>query len=165
MRVSEVMTVNPTCCIPGDSARVAATIMRDLDTGIVPIVENGMNRRLVGVVTDRDLCIGLICGKTIGDDDERHTADSPVEDLMTTNVISCKPEESLQKALDLMKENQVRRILVVDQDNAVEGIISMADLFLRADITSRETSGTMKSISQPAEEAPRPRAESAESGR
>ena len=165
MRVSEVMTINPTCCIPTDSAKMAATIMRDLDIGIVPIVENGMSRKLVGVVTDRDLCIGLICGNEIADS-EPHSADTALEDLMTSNVISCRPGDSLQKALELMKENQIRRILVVDEEGAVEGIISMADLFLRADVTSRETSGTMKIISEPAEEeAPRPNAQHAKTGR
>ncbi|HEV8486741.1 MAG TPA: CBS domain-containing protein [Blastocatellia bacterium] len=165
MRVNEVMTVNPTCCIPSDSARMAATIMRDLDTGIVPIVENDVNRKLIGVVTDRDLCIGLICGKTIGVRVEQHPADTPVDEFMTTNVICCKAEDNIEQAVKLMKENQVRRILVVDSKNAVKGIVSMADLFLRADVPPRETSVTLKSISEPAEEGTRPRTESAQSGK
>jgi CBS domain-containing protein len=164
MRVNEVMTKNPTCCIPSDSARTAATIMRDLDTGIVPIIENGASRKLVGVVTDRDLCIGLICGETIGLTPEKHPADTPVEECMTTNVICCRPEDDLEKALDLMKENQVRRILVVDDKNSVKGILSTADLFLKADVPPRETSVTLKSISEPDGEGT-PRVESAESGR
>jgi len=165
VRVNEVMTANPTCCIPSESARTAATIMRDLDTGIVPIIENGVNRKLVGVVTDRDLCIGLICGKEIGENVDRHPAKTPVEQFMTTNVICCKPEDSLEKAVDLMKENQVRRILVVDDKDVVKGIVSMADLYLRANVPPKETSGTMESISQPSEEGTRRRVESAESGR
>ena len=149
VRVNEVMTVNPTCCIPSDSARMAATIMRDLDTGIVPIIENGANRKLLGVVTDRDLCIGLLCGKEIGQTAELHPAETAVEKCMTTNVISCKPGDSLEKALDLMKENQVRRILVVDDKDVVKGIVSMADLFLRANVPPKETSVTLETISQP----------------
>jgi len=165
VRVNEVMTANPSCCIPSDSARMAATIMRDLDTGIVPIIENGVSRKLVGVVTDRDLCIGLLCGKEIGQTAELHPAETPVEKCMTTKVISCKPGDSLEKAVDLMKEKQVRRILVVDEKNVVKGIVSMADVFLRADVPPKETSVTMESISQPSEEGTRRRVESAESGR
>jgi CBS domain-containing protein len=164
MRVNEVMTRNPTCCIPSDTARTAATIMRDLDTGIVPIIENGVSRKLMGVVTDRDLCIALICGETIGLTSEKHPADTPVEECMTTNVICCRPEDRLEKALDLMKENQVRRILVVDDKNTVKGIVSTADLFLKADVPPRETSVTLKGISEPDGEVT-PRVESAESGR
>ena len=165
MRVNEVMTVNPTCCIPSESARTAATIMRDLDTGIVPIIDNGVSRKLVGVVTDRDLCIGLICGNEIGQELDKHPGKTPVEKLMTTNVICCKPEDSLETALELMKKNQIRRILVVNDKDAVEGIVSMADLLLRANVPPRETSGTLEGISQPSEEGTRRRVESAESGR
>ena len=165
MLVNEVMTENPTCCIPSDTARTAAIIMRDLDTGIVPVIENGTNRRLLGVVTDRDLCIGLLCGKTVDSNPREHPADVPVEECMTANVISCKADDDLEKALDLMKEHQVRRILVVDDKERVKGIVSMADLFLRAKVPPRETSVTLKSISEPTDETPRPRAESVESGR
>lgn len=164
MRINEVMTANPTCCVPSDSARTAAIIMRDEDTGIVPIVESGHSRKLVGVVTDRDLCLGLIAGQTVGDAEGRHPSIVPVEECMTTKVIYCKPDDDLESALELMRENQVRRILVVDEENTVQGIVSMADLVRRANVPAGETRETLKSISEPTGEASRPRAESVEAG-
>jgi CBS domain-containing protein len=133
--------------------------MRDEDTGIVPIVESGHSRKLVGVVTDRDLCLGLIAGQTAGD-----PSIVPVEECMTTKVINCKPDDDIETALELMRENQVRRILVVDEQNTVQGIVSMADLVRRADLPAGETRETLESISEPTGEASRPRAESAEAG-
>ena len=60
MRIADVMTENPICCVPSDTAQVAALIMRDEDVGIVPVVGSDKNRVLVGVVTDRNLCLSVI---------------------------------------------------------------------------------------------------------
>ena len=60
MRVKNVMTKNPSCCVPSDHAPRAAIIMRDEDTGIVPVIDNEQSQRIVGVVTDRDLCMNVV---------------------------------------------------------------------------------------------------------
>jgi len=130
--------------------------MRDEDTGIVPVVESKGSRKLVGVVTDRDLCIGVIA--------ERPTVDPtniPVEQCMTTAVISCGADDTLDKALELMQENQVRRILVADEQNMILGIVSLADLMNRGKVPEGKTRETLKSISEPTGEASKPREESA----
>jgi CBS domain-containing protein len=56
MRVNEIMTESPKACAPDSSVREAAVLMRDNDCGVLPVVQRG---RLVGIVTDRDLCLGL----------------------------------------------------------------------------------------------------------
>jgi CBS domain-containing protein len=66
MRVSEVMS-EPVVCFPGDSAVKAAIIMRDENTGIVPVVNDERQRQLVGVVTDRDLCMDVIAPAQFGE--------------------------------------------------------------------------------------------------
>jgi len=122
MKVSEIMTTNPACCIPSDAAQTAALIMRDEDTGIVPVVENKGSRKLVGVVTDRDL----------------------------------------EEVFALMRENQVRRVVVVDQKNEIQGVVSLSDLMMRGAVPKGETHQTLKGISMPTGEASKPRAESAD---
>jgi CBS domain-containing protein len=162
MLVKEVMTTNPTCCIPSDTAQTAAIIMRDEDTGIVPIVEQKGSRKLVGVVTDRDLCISVLAEGPVTSGAEGLGATSvPVERCMTSKVICCSPDDDLDKVFDLMKENQVRRIIVVDPKNVIEGIVSFSDLMNRGKARASETRETIKGISEPTGEASKPRAESA----
>lgn len=160
MLVREVMTKNPTCCIPSDTAQTAAIIMRDEDTGIVPIVERKGSGKLIGVVTDRDLCIGVIAQRPDGTEGINPT-NIPVKLCMTTQVVYCGAADDVEKVLDLMQKNQVRRVLVVDEQNALQGVVSMADLMNRSDVSKGETRETLKRISQPTDEASKSRAQSA----
>ena len=161
MVVREVMTTHPTCCIPSDTAQTAAIIMRDEDTGIVPIVERKGSGKLVGVVTDRDLCIGVIAerpsGKAMAGLDPTNI---PVEQCMTSEVIYCSAEDDVEKVLELMKSNQVRRVLVVDEQNTIQGVVSLSDLMNRGRVPEGETRETLKAISEPTGEPSKPRAHS-----
>lgn len=161
MRVSEIMTTNPACCIPSDAAQTAAIIMRDEDTGIVPVVENKGSRKLVGVVTDRDLCIGVIAERPRTVDGGLDPTNAPIEQFMTAEVVTCSSDRDLEDVLALMRENQVRRVLVVDQKNEIQGVVSLSDLMMRGAVPKGETRQTLKSISMPTGEASKPRAESA----
>lgn len=161
MKVSEIMTTNPACCIPSDAAQTAAIIMRDEDTGIVPVVENKGSRKLVGVVTDRDLCIGFIAERPQITDAGLDWTKAPIEQFMTTQVITCGSDRDLEDVLALMRENQVRRVLVVDHKNEIQGVVSLSDLMTRGAVPNGETHETLKSISMPTGEASKPRAESA----
>ncbi len=157
MRISQVMTKNPVCCIPSDTAQVAALIMKRLDTGIVPVVDNERDRKAVGVVTDRDLCMAVMAIDEASADGP-DTMDLPLEQYMTTRIVSCGPDEDLDKALELMKDNQVRRLLVVDKQNTIEGVVSMADLVLRGHIRKREARDMLEKVCQPAGAQAKPRA-------
>lgn len=161
MLVNEVMTKNPTCCIPSDTVQTAARIMRDEDTGIVPIVERKGSGKLVGVVTDRDLCLGVIA-ETPPDAQGGNISSIPVKHCMTTKVIYCSAEDDVDTVLDLMRENQVRRVLVVDDQSMIKGVVSLADLMNRANVSKGETQETLKAISEPTDQASKPRAQSAE---
>ena len=160
MLVSEVMTTNPTCCIPSDTAQTAAIIMRDEDTGIVPIVERKGSGKLIGVLTDRDLCLGVIAQRPAGTEGINPT-NIPVKLCMTTQVVYCNAADDVEKVLDLMQENQVRRVLVVDEQNTLKGVVSIADLMNRANVSNVETRETLKRISEPTAEASKPRAQTA----
>jgi CBS domain-containing protein len=154
MKIQEVMTTSPKCCVPSDNAPKAARIMKDMDTGIVPVIEDEQNRRLIGVVTDRDLCLEVIA-------EGRDPHSVQVRMCMTPTLVCCTPDDDLQKALDLMRDNQVRRIPVVDQDGIIQGMVSMADVVQRADIPSNRTHEILKKVSEPTVQASKPRAQTA----
>jgi len=157
MRISQVMTRNPVCCIPSDTAQVAALIMKRVDTGIVPVVDNEKDRKPVGVVTDRDLCMAVVAiDEAAADGPEK--MDEPLEKYMTTKILFCDPEDNIDKALELMKDNQVRRLLVVDKQNVIQGVVSMSDLVLRGNIRKRELRDAFERICKQAEAESKPRA-------
>jgi CBS-domain-containing membrane protein len=78
---------------------------------------------------------------------EPHTV--TVETCMTTAVVTCSPNDSVEKTTELMKENQIRRVPVVDEQPRLQGIVSIADLVHRADIKTGEAHDTLKKVSAP----------------
>jgi len=151
MRIQEVMTVNPSWCVPGDLSAQAARIMKDKNIGIVPIVKSRTDRTLIGVVTDRDLCLGVVAT-------DKSPSAVRVEQCMTTNIIVCQPEEDVQRAADLMHENQVRRIPVVDHQGVLQGMVSTADICQRSNLSSDATHSIFKKVTEPTNQASKPRA-------
>jgi CBS domain-containing protein len=95
---------------------------------------------LVGIVTDRDLALKVVA-------DGRDPKAAKVEEVMTRNVVTCRPEDDLQKALDAMSEHQLRRIPVVDDGNKLVGIIAQADVATRVN-QPQKTAETVEGISQ-----------------
>ena len=139
-KCSEVMTMNPACCLPNDSVLQLAQMMRDKDIGPVPIIENEQTRRLVGIVTDRDLALKVVA-------EGRDAGTTTAAEVMTRKVVTCHAEDDLQKALDAMSEHQLRRIPVVDNDFRIIGIIAQADVATRVD-QPEKTAALVKGISQ-----------------
>jgi CBS domain-containing protein len=140
MKVREIMTPNPGCCTPEDSPQRAALLMRNLDVGAVPIIDNEESRRPVGIVTDRDLSLGVVAQGL-------DPTTSRLIDCMTTEVICCTPEDDVHAVSALMQERQIRRVPVVDEGGACCGIVAMADL---ARHVPREAGPTIREVSQPA---------------
>lgn len=119
MNIRDVMTPNPRSVSPNDTIQNAACIMRDEDTGAVPVVENG---RAVGIVTDRDIVVRGIA--------EGGQLNRPVRDVLTGRLVSATPDMSTREAAGLMSEHQVRRLPVVEDDRLV-GIVSIGDLAVK----------------------------------
>ena len=153
MRIKHVMTKDPTCCVPSDTAQCAAKIMRDEDTGVVPIIENEQSRKVIGIVTDRDLCMNIVA-------EGRDPRTTQVHESMTTTVVSCSSQDSADMATEIMRENQIRRIPVVDEHHQLLGIVAMADIVGRANLRTTETHETLKTVSAPTREPSKPRAKS-----
>jgi len=151
MRARDIMTRDPSCLRRDDTARTAAQVMRDNDCGVVPIVDDG--RRVIGVVTDRDLAIRAIAaGKG---------PDTRLADVMTTNVHCCSQDDDLRDVERKMAELQVRRICIVDAGGRCMGIISQADIARAArdnTVTEQEVALVVEQISEPTHRS-RPRTE------
>jgi CBS domain-containing protein len=119
MNVSDIMTMSVHSCRLGESLNAAARIMWDHEVGCVPIVN--ADGYLVGLVTDRDVCMGAYTtGKTL--------AAISVDTAMSRKVISCRGHDPLRGVEDLMRSHQLRRLPVVDDAGRLVGILSLADL-------------------------------------
>ncbi|MEO8606349.1 MAG: CBS domain-containing protein [Chloroflexota bacterium] len=138
----DVMTADPVCCLGTDTVDKVAQMMRSEDVGPMPVVDNFQTRKLVGIVTDRDLAIKVVA-------DSRDSRMTRVQDVMTRKVATCHPGDDLQKALDTMASNQVRRIPVVDNNDMIVGIISQADIATRQE-NAAKTGAVVEEISKPA---------------
>lgn len=124
MRVEEIMTKDVCSCGPGTNAASAAEIMLTRNCGSLPIVEDGGH--VVGIVTDRDLFVALGTGN-------RRPAEMSVGEIMSKDLALCNPVNDIRNAMKTMAQRQVRRLPVVDEAGALKGILSLADIALRAD--------------------------------
>ena len=138
-KCNEVMTKNPVCCLPNDMVAKVAKSMKRKNVGSIPVIENEKTRKLVGIVTDRDLALKIVAK-------ELDPKSTKVEAVMTRKVVTCSAEDDLQKALDAMSEHQLRRIPIVDKDNKILGIIAQADVATRVD-KPKKTAAMIKEIS------------------
>ena len=145
MKVHEVMTKNPAFCCPSSSVVRAATTMQDLNIGVLPVVLDPTNPRLVGMVTDRDLCLHVVAGG-------KDPADIWISECMTADPICCAVGDDVRYALELMEEHQVRRLPVVNGRHEVAGILSLGDLVGKGSITSVEIAEALRTIREPVRE-------------
>lgn len=141
MRCDELMTRDVGVCGIGDGVRDAARKMRDLNVGFVPVCDGGGT--VVGVVTDRDLALRVLA------EDLPDTTE--LGDVMTEELVVCRPEDDVSRAEELMRTNQKNRILCVDETGRLAGVISLSDIAqvepaarvgeLLGDVTEREVAG------------------------
>jgi len=139
MQVKEVMTRGARCARPSDSLKSAAATMKDNDIGLLPVC--GDEDRLVGMLTDRDITV-------------RATAEGvdpsmiQVADVMTPDVVYCQEDWDVREAARVMQQRQVRRLVVLDRDMRLTGVVSLGDL-------ATETGGeglagrTLEEVSRP----------------
>jgi CBS domain-containing protein len=138
MQIAEVMTGDLVTCVPACSAQAAAEMMRQHNIGILPVVFNRFSRKLLGLVTDRDLCLAVVASG--------HPAQVEVQECMTKDLITCSPHDDVQSALHLMQEHQVRRLPVVDAEERLVGILSLADLVRHGAIDPKDLYLTLRRI-------------------
>jgi CBS domain-containing protein len=143
MKARELMTADPTCCTPEDTIQQVAQLMRDHNCGCIPVVEDARSKRLVGVVTDRDIAIRCTA--------EGKGPQTRVKDALSPNAKSCGPDDDVDAVEQLLAGEQVRRVPVVDQRGSCIGMIAQADLALNHRAASESEVGkVVERISEPA---------------
>src|SRR5205085_4791807 len=121
MKVQDVMTRDPVCLTPGATIREAAQLMQREDIGIVPVVDEPARKRLVGVVTDRDIAIRVVA--------EGRDSGTRVSEIMSTSQLAtCAADDDVNEAMEAMASEQVRRIPIVDDRGSLIGIVAQADI-------------------------------------
>jgi CBS domain-containing protein len=141
MKAQDMMTTDPACCTPESTAREAARLMREHDCGCIPVVD-GNTRRVVGVVTDRDIACRCVA--------EGKGAKTPVKEIMTKNPQCCHPEDDVAAIEQIMMQAMVRRVPVVDAKGSCVGMVAQADLALHTEAVSESEIGrVVERISEP----------------
>jgi CBS domain-containing protein len=141
MKAREIMSKNPTCVTPDTPLVDAARLMKEENIGVVPVVESSNSRRLVGVLTDRDIAIRAVA-------EGRDGATTSVGHVMSTDIHTSAPDDSVNDIMALMGSEQIRRIPIVDERGDVVGIIAQADIVLEAN-DNKKAERTVEKISEP----------------
>ena len=138
MKAQEIMAKNPRSVTPDTAITEAAKLMQSEDVGVLPVVESTSSKRLLGVITDRDITIRIVAEGKMS---------ASVRDAMTAGVKSCKADDSVKDVMALMGREQVRRVPIVDDRGELVGIVSQADIVLEGD--DKRAEQTIEQISQP----------------
>lgn len=124
MNVEELMTPNLEVCAPDTTLANAAMQMWHNDCGALPVADQ--NNKILGMITDRDICMGLAT--------RQQSPDSVrVADVMSSNVYACAPDDEVHTAMETMAEAKIRRLPVVNKEGELCGILSLNDIILRAE--------------------------------
>jgi len=147
MTIRELMTRDPCCCLPSDSAHRAATLMRRFDVGVLPVVDDEFHRRLLGIVTDRDLCLFVLPANHL-------PTEVTVEECVMRNPVCCAPDDDVSEALRLMCRHHVRRLPVVNAHGFLVGMVSVSDVVRHRAVSDAELEMAMEFLAQPSQLAP-----------
>lgn len=135
MKISDVMTRDVQVAQPTDTVADVARRMSEIDSGVIPIVEA---ERIVGVITDRDIVIRVV--------GENRDNEIPVGEVMTAPVETCLETDSLKDAVKKMADLQMRRMVIVDEDGQLAGILSLGDV--AREHSARAVGHTLEDISE-----------------
>jgi len=138
MNVGSVMTHDVTVFNPSDSVRAAAEVLKSLNIGSAPVC-NG--RSLVGIITDRDIAVRAVA-------DGRDPNHTPVEQVMTRDVVYCFEDQDVEEVADAMASSQVRRMPILNRQHQLVGIVSLGDLAVEL-ADDQLTGEVLEEVSQP----------------
>ena len=141
MQARDIMSSDPVCVTPDTLLREAAKLMDDRDIGMLPVVDRDGSTKLVGLLTDRDIAVRHVAKGHKG-------SACRVREAMTGSITTCSPNDDIADVMELMGEEQVRRIPVVDEREMLVGIIAQADVVRNAEDTAA-ADRTIQRISEP----------------
>lgn len=143
MKCGDMMTKDPVACTPDDDCCTVARLLRDHDVGSLPVVTSEEDRRVVGMITDRDICI-RVCAEDL------LASDINVDEVMSIGVVTCSVDDDVDQATERMEEHRIRRIPVIDAKGLLVGIIAQADIARRHHEKAGEV---VEQVSQPTAKA------------
>jgi CBS domain-containing protein len=129
MRCEEIMKRDIECASPEDTVESAAQTMREQNVGFVPVCNE--DHEVLGTLTDRDIAIRLVA-------DDMPT-DTAVQEIMTADCVACRPEDDIGVAAQTMAEYQKSRIMCLDDDGHLVGVISLSDIAKQGDDSASAT--------------------------
>ena len=139
--VRDIMTTNPSCCAPETPLPELARAMVANDCGCIPVLDEA--GRPIGVVTDRDItCRAVALGKD--------TSSLRAADCMTDKCITVSPETTIDECCELLEANQLRRLIVVDENERCCGVVAQADIVRKA---HEKTEEVLEAVSRPSQQA------------
>lgn len=139
-QVKDIMTVDPVCCLPTSSLKSVAQLMIKHDCGEIPVVYSMERTKVVGVITDRDIVIRTVAKGL-------NPLDMTAEEIMTTPAKIIKMDLSISDCCELMEEEQIRRLPVVDDQENICGMVSLADIARKTE--EFRVAEAIKHISEP----------------
>jgi CBS domain-containing protein len=140
MKAREIMSPTPACCTPDTPLPEVARQMVEHDCGAIPIIEEGMGKQVLGIVTDRDIVTRAVA-------ERRNPLEMRARDVMTPNVATVQEEATIEEVCEAMEQRQVRRIPVVDANSSCIGIVSQADI--ARSISQDAVGEVVRQVSQP----------------
>jgi CBS-domain-containing membrane protein len=139
-QVKDIMTVDPLCCLPTSSLKSVAALMLQYDCGEIPVVYSMDRQKVVGVITDRDICCRTVAKGF-------NPLEMTAADCMTTPAKIVKMDMSVTDCCELMEEEKIRRLPVVDEHENICGMISLADIATKTE--EFRLAPMLKHISEP----------------
>ncbi len=124
MKVKDIMTANPEYLLPTASLSEAAQKMRELNIGFLP-VSDPLEDKLIGTITDRDIVISAVA--------DQQDLKTPVKNVMHEGVSYCFEKDEVEEACKKMKAQQIRRLIVLNEDKKLTGVLSLGDIALNGD--------------------------------
>jgi len=146
MKAQDLMTANAVTCGPGTNLAAAAGLMWDNNCGALAVTND--DGKVIGLITDRDICIAVATR-------QRLASEIRVGEVITGEVWACAPRDGIQNLLQTMRHARVRRLPVIGEDGALQGIVSISDVVLRAEeaqgkqmpkLSHQDAIGTLKAV-------------------
>ena len=124
MKVKDIMKRHVQVCTPDNDLAAVAMIMLKNDCGMLPVMK--YDCEVVGVITDRDICLAVATT-------HRLPSDIRVSEVFSANLYACDPQENVRDALEIMRAQKVRRLPVISANGTLQGVISMTDVVMHAE--------------------------------
>jgi CBS domain-containing protein len=142
MEIKEIMTRHVDVIPPDASVRDAASKMKELDVGAIPVCDG---QKLSGLVTDRDITVRAVA-------EGRDPSEVRVSEVMSSEIAYCFEDETIEQAAKLMESKQIRRLPILDRNKQLAGIISLGDISVRTEASRQKdlAADALQEISEPA---------------